>query len=232
MASFDLEPVFEGEGESKGVERKSAAPPAMPGKPGPAEAGSAAPAAQSVPSEQPIQKQPVPAPVPAEQPIQKQTAPVVVNPAQASPVLPVPAADPGQRSLLQIAAPSSVSVGQQFSLDIMISNVNDLANAPFVLTYDPALVEFVEISEGTIMKKDGKPITFSSVFNTVAGSVAVMSGRTGGSGGVSGSGKLATASFRAISRGSASFAFKSSAFKTSNGTALNVLPFSTAVDIR
>ena len=137
-----------------------------------------------------------------------------------------------QRSLLQIAAPSSVTVGQQFSLDIKISDVKDLANAPFLLTYDPIFVDFISVSEGTFMKKDGKPTAFNSKTDAAAGTVTVTLGRTAGNAGVSGGGTLATALFRAKNQGPASFAFRNAAFTSSYGAALNILPFSTAVDIR
>lgn len=116
-------------------------------------------------------------------------------------------------------------------MDIKISDVKDLANAPFVLTYDPVFVDFVAISEGAFMKKDGKPTTFSSKTDSAAGTVTVTLGRAPGNSGVSGGGTLATASFRAKNQGPANFAFKNLAFVTSYGPALNILPFSTAVDI-
>ena len=158
--------------------------------------------------------------------------PAVTQTAPASPAALVPTPAPVQRSLLQIAAPSSASVGQQFSLDMKISDVIDLANAPFVLTYDPVFVDFVAISEGTFMKKDGKPTVFNSKADSATGAVTVMLGRAAGNSGVSGSGTLATASFRAKNQGPASFAFRNTAFTTSNASHLNILPFSTAVDIR
>jgi general secretion pathway protein D len=142
------------------------------------------------------------------------------------------AAAPIQRSLLQIAAPSSVTVGKQFNLDIKISDVKDLANAPFVLSYDPIFVDFVSISEGTLMKKDGAATTFSSKADNASGTVTVTLVRAPGSSGVSGGGTLATASFRAKNQGPASFAFRNAAFTSAFGAALNILPFSTAVDIR
>ena len=223
MSSFDLEPVFEGEAQPKGVEKKTDAPSAIAIKPAPAVSGSVVPAVQSVTPSQPVQ------PV---QPVQNQPAATTVLPAPASPATLVPVPNTVQRSLLQIVAPSSATVGQQFSLEIMISGVQDLANAPFVFTYDPVLVDFVDINEGTFMKKDGTPTTFSSVFNSAGGTVTVMTGRTAGNSGVTGGGLLATASFRAKNQGPANFAFKSSAFTSSKGSALNILPFSTAVDIR
>ena len=69
---------------------------------------------------------------------------------------------PQQRGLLQITTPSSVSIGQQFSLDIKVSNINDLSAASFVLTYDPVFVEFISAAQGDLLKSDGKPATFSN----------------------------------------------------------------------
>jgi general secretion pathway protein D len=196
MASFDLEPVFEGEAQPKEAEKKNGTPATV----------------ASVP-----------------QPTEVPTTPA--TPAVAVPV-PVPAPAAVRRSLLQLAAPLSATIGQQFGLDIKISEVNDLVNAPFVLKFDPALVDFVGISEGTFMKKDGKATTFGSMADSVAGTVTVTLGITAGNNGVSGGGTLATALFRAKKQGLATFAFGKSSFEASLGAALDILPFSTAVDIR
>ncbi len=137
-----------------------------------------------------------------------------------------------KRSLLELVVPPSAPVGQQFTVGVKISNINDLTNAPFVLTYDPILVDFVSMSEGDFMKQSGKPTTFSSKNDPVAGTVTVSLGYASGNAVVSGGGILATASFTAKNQGAANFAFKNIAFVSSSGSALNVLPFSTAVDIR
>ena len=189
MASFDLEPVFEGDVPQKGTDKKTVTAPPATIKPLSALPGSVAPAATTGPA-------------------------------------------PVQRTLLQIAAPSSVTVGQLFNLDIKIGDVTDLANAPFVLTYDPVFVDFVTISEGSLLKKDGKPTTFSSKADPATGVLTVTMARPAGIGGVTGVGTLATASFKAKNQGPASFAFRTALFTSSTGAALNILPFSTAVDIR
>lgn len=199
MSSFDLEPVFEGEAQPKGIENKNDATSATAGISHPVIPG-------SVP----------PAPQPAD--------------AEPGPVVPVPV--PARRTLLQLSAPLSASVGQQFNLDIKVSDVNDLASAPFVLKYDPTLVSFMAISEGTFMKKDGRPTTFGSMTDSAAGTVTVTLGLTAGNSGVSGGGTLATASFKTIKQGRANFAFGKTAFGTSSGAVVDILPFSTAVDIR
>ena len=246
MASFDQEAVFDTadklktqpkDGDKNTVVPAAKTAPAAPATPPPAavippvqKTESAVPAASqtvagTVPTPAPIPTQsPVPTPAPATAPVQ------AVVPAPAPAPLPSPA--PPQRALLQIAAPSSATLGQQFSVDIKVTGVTDLANAPLVLTYDPIFVEFVSMTEGAFMKNDAKPTTFSSKVDTAGGTVSVRLARTVGSGGVSGGGTLATAMFRARNQGPASFAFRNVVFSSANGTAQTVLPFSTAVDIR
>jgi general secretion pathway protein D len=153
--------------------------------------------------------------------------PVEILPAPAK-----PAPAQAKRGLVQIAAPSGIGIGQQFYVDIKAGDVQDLAAAPFVLTYDPALVEFVSAAEGAFLKKGGKPTVFSSSANTAGGTVTVKLERTPNSGGVSGSGTLVSALFKAKSKGAASFGFRSVNFTAADGKPLEMLPFSTAVDVR
>ncbi len=192
MSSFDQEPVYEGDNQSKGDQKKNDALPATV----------------------------------------KTSAPAAPQADEILPAMPASSPMPVQRSLLQLAAPSSAAIGQQFTLDIKISDVKDLANAPFVLTFDPVFVDFVAVSEGTFLKNDGKPTVFGSTTDPSGGTVTVNLGRTAGNGGVSGGGTVATALFKAKKQGPASFAFRNASFKGSDGSALNILPFSTAVDIR
>jgi general secretion pathway protein D len=225
MSSFDLEPVFEGEGG----EKKAAPSPAAPKKPAPVANPSPAAPAPVAPVTAPATS--AVKPVADGKANQKQTLEVAASPAAVPlPSLAPPA--PATRSLLQIAAPSSVQVGQQFSIEVKISDVKDLANAPFVLTYDPVFVDYISIAEGAFMKKDGKPTVFSGKADSASGVVSVTLKRAAGNEGVSGAGVLASVSFRAKNQGPASFAFRNSSFTSSFSAPLNILPFSTAVDIR
>ncbi|MBW4055091.1 MAG: type II secretion system protein [Proteobacteria bacterium] len=214
MSSFDQELIFEGESPQKTGARIYSTPSAATKMPVLAAPALVESAPQSLPA------------------TEKPSGPVVTPSTPLLPTALVPAAVPVQRSLLQIAAPSTVTVGQLFSMDIKVSEVKDLANAPFDLTYDPELVDFVAISEGPFMKNDGKQTSFGSMADPVAGVVTVTLERAAGVGGVTGDGTLATASFKAKKQGSANFAFKNATFGSSSAAALNILPFSTAVDIR
>jgi general secretion pathway protein D len=134
--------------------------------------------------------------------------------------------------LIQIVAPTGIKVGQQFSIDAKVSIVQNLANAPFILTYDPASVEFVSAVEGAFLKQDGKPTNFSASASPKGGSVMVSMVRAEGSGGVSGGGTLATFVFKAIKQGQTNFGLNNVSFTTADGGPVNVAPFVKPVDIQ
>lgn len=223
LASFEQEPVFEAAPRAGG--RQAETPPAQ--RPAPAAQPSA-----SAPPQQAAQVAPAPS-VPVPTPAVTAPGATAAKPAQSAQpaAAPAPAASP-QRGLLQITAPASVTLGQQFSLDVKANDVKELAAAPLVLTYDPIFVEFVSAAEGTFLNQDRKPTVFYSKVDAASGTVMITMARGAGTGGVSGSGTLFSARFRTKNQGPASFGFRNVNFTTVDGKPLTMLPFSTAVDVR
>jgi general secretion pathway protein D len=140
-------------------------------------------------------------------------------------------AGPG-RGMIQIVAPTGITVGQQFSVDAKISLVQKLAGTPFTLTYDPSSVEFVSAAEGTFLNQDGKPTNFSASPDATGGTVTITMARTAGSGGVSGGGKLATFTFKAKKQGITIFRLGKVNFTSADGVPFDMMPFVKSVDIR
>jgi general secretion pathway protein D len=136
------------------------------------------------------------------------------------------------RGLIKTVAPTGIKVGQQFSIDAMISLVQNLAGTPFTLSYDPNSVEFVSAVEGSFLNQDGKPTNFSASTDAAGGTVTVAMARTAGSGGVSGGGTLATFTFKAKKQGLAKFWFSKVNFTTADGVPFEMVPFVRPVDIR
>lgn len=151
--------------------------------------------------------------------------PAAVSPKPAAPVV-------VKRSLVQIAAPAEIGLNQQFYVDIKAADVQELAGAVLVLSFDPKLVDYVSASEGPFLKKDGKPTTFSASVNIAEGTLTVKLGRAPNSGGASGAGALFSALFRAKNKGAASFNFQSVSFSAADGKTQDTLPFSTAVNVK
>lgn len=231
MASFDQEPVYE-------ATPKAAAGKAAPAKPAqknvppstaPAAATPPVNAVETMPDEGPDgTEQAKPAAAPTAPTASATPAPVEVLPTAVKPAAPVQV----KRGLVQIAAPAGIGIGQQFYVDVKAGDVADLAGAPFVLTYDPALVEYVSASEGGFLKKGGKLTVFSVSPDTAGGALTVKLERAPNTGGESGGGTLVSVLFRAKSKGTASFGFRNVNFTSADGKSLEMLPFSTAVDVR
>jgi general secretion pathway protein D len=154
-----------------------------------------------------------------------------------APLLPVA---PGQASAanvpsrinLNITAPSSIRVNDRFNINIVASNAADLNNALFVLSFDPALLDYDGASEGAFLKMDGKQTSFQATGVKNSGQVSVSLGRTGNAGGVTGSGVLAVLSFKAKAPGTAGLGFLSSEFTDAGGKSLSVIPFKAFVDLK
>ncbi len=171
---------------------------------------------------------PAASPLPTAQPATESP----VSPAVPPPVEAAPAPEAGQAVMLQIGAPPSVASGEQFTLDVKLGPVSTLEKAPFVLGYDPALVEFVAVNEGEFLKRDGGATVFGSSVSPTTGSVTVNLGRGEGSAGVSGEGTLATLIFRAKKQGQAAFSLRDAGFSASNGGRIQLNTSGATVEIK
>ena len=206
---------------------------------------SAAPVPKPVPPQaQPAAPAPVP-PVPVQEPRPKVPAQPGTTPVTAAPAAPAPAAQapvpapapppvrqPAERISLNIGAPASVKVGEQFMAEIKISDAKSLLNAPFVLVYDPAFLEFQAAAEGDFLNKDGKPTIFKTTVDKTTGQVTITSARKPGDGGIGGAGTLLTASFKAKSKGPASLGFMSVKFNDAGGKIIETIPYNTVIEIK
>jgi general secretion pathway protein D len=161
---------------------------------------------------------PAPIPVPAVVPEQPQA----------------PVAEP-QKNItgsLSLTAPPSVSVGQQFAIALNTAGMQNLYSAPFVLTYDPDLIDFAGMTEGSFLRQDGKPTDFRTSAAQNAGQVRVVLKRMGNAGGVNGSGTLASAMFKAKKKGVAGFSLQDINFSAPGGAPVEVIPYNVAVEIK
>ena len=111
-------------------------------------------------------------------------------------------------------------------------DVQGLAGASLVLSYDPRFVEYLSATEGGFLKKTGMPTYYSAVANAAEGTLTINLSCPPESGGATGAGTLVSALFRAKGKGAASFGFQSVSFTSADGKPLEMLPFSTAVNVR
>jgi general secretion pathway protein D len=173
-----------------------------------------------------VQLQPVPG-------TQIVPAPEAAPGASAVPVKsPAPTPQLGQRISLNIVAPASVKVNEQFTVEIKAVDANNLLNAPFTLVYDPLFLDFVGVAEGGFLKQDGKPTLFRPTIDKNTGQVAVTLNRLGDAGGITGGGTLMTATFKAKNQGPASIGFLDTNFSAPGGKLLDTVPYNTVVEVK
>ena len=93
--------------------------------------------------------------------------------------------------------PSSLTVEleQNFNVDIAISDVLDLYGWEFVLSWDPYVLDAVNVVEGPFLKGDGRSTFFTYSISLIEGRIVVDCTLLGWISGVSGSGILSTLTF-------------------------------------
>jgi len=121
---------------------------------------------------------------------------------------------PDLMPILFLSTTSSViKVGEVITLTVLVERIEQLYSSPFHLTYNPSLLELIKVSEGDFLKKDGKETAFFQANNSEAGQVVIGLSRLGQVGGVTGSGILATFTFRSKSSGVGKFSIKEPEFR-------------------
>src|SRR5436309_284323 len=146
---------------------------------------------------------------------------VPASPAPAPPGAPSPApeapAPPGGQvprppalGVLSVLPPDrTAAVGEEIRLDVMVTNIEDLAEGTLTVSYDPKVLEFRQAFEGEFLKREGTA-TVVTAANPATGTVVVQLARGEGAKGVSGAGVLATLAFVAKEPGSSPVAIQTS----------------------
>src|SRR5262249_49924614 len=101
--------------------------------------------------------------------------------------------------MIQPAAVETTKDGS-FSIDVLIMQADNVGHVPFYLSYDPAVLAFQGAVEGDFLKSGGAQTSFQQA-NTPPGTLIFGCSRLGTSGGASGSGRIATITFKALKAG-------------------------------
>lgn len=232
-------------------ESAAAAPPvaAAPAVLAPTPPAGAMPA-QVVP--QPAPAGPVGAPAPA--PMVTPTAPAVPPAATATPaggpVLPVPPPAPAAEPVAQVTIPGSeiagvakggrvffqgpqlVKVGEQFTLEVQVDEVENLYSAPLFVGYDAQSLSLVRAEEGSFLKQGGQTTIFTTSDDAERNQLIVGYKQGVGGKGASGSGTLFRLVFRAKAAGKAVMDLNKINFRDPGGNRLSIDRSGLTVEIR
>jgi hypothetical protein len=105
------------------------------------------------------------------------------------------------QSIMLVPSAEAVWMDEEFTLDVRVE-ATDLFGASFELRYDASLLEVMDVTQGDFL---GNDILFLEMAGD--GSLSIAASRKAGTEGVSGSGILATVTFKGISKGTADITF-------------------------
>jgi general secretion pathway protein D len=142
-------------------------------------------------------------------------ASVTIPGAPAAPAAPAPAAAsspaaaastpnpqaPGTATLSFDPATITQSVGKTFAVNVTLSQVQNLYSVPVQITYNPNMLEVVNVSDGNLLSRDGQPVALVHRDDPSTGTLQVTATRPPNSGGVSGEGQVFTITFLAKGQG-------------------------------
>jgi len=97
----------------------------------------------------------------------------------------------------------SAAKGSTFTVNIAISGAQNVLSVPLQMTYDPAKLQLINVSNGGFLSQDGQAVALVHREDETAGSVQITATRPPGAGGVSGQGSVVTLTFMAKSPGQA-----------------------------
>ena len=106
-----------------------------------------------------------------------------------------------------------VEVGQEVTIDVTVTDMDTIFEAPLSIIYNPKLVEFVKATEGEYLKVDGKPTSFMVTVNDKVGYIDAFLTRLGKVPGIAGTGRLLSITFKGKAPGISPLVFKQNNLK-------------------
>jgi len=114
---------------------------------------------------------------------------------------PAPANPSALPSFLLDPATVNVAKGATFTVNLQLSNAQNIFSVPVQMNYDPKLLEFVNVSNGGFLSQDGQAVALVHREDGTTGTLTVTATRPPGAGGVSGGGVVVTMTFQAKEKG-------------------------------
>ena len=205
-------------GTGSGIDLRMASKPAAP----PANAPQQQPAAGAAPVTPARQ----PSAAPQQQPTQQQPPPAQQNPPQQNPAsttTPPTQLKPGQVELRLQPGAMQQQQGSTFTVAIAIGQGQDVAAVPIQVSYDPRVLQFVSVTNGDFLAKDGQNVVLVHRDDPSTGKLQITAQRPPGAQGVSGDGTVFNLTFTAKSKGTGVISIAVPGARNSKNQPLDVL---------
>jgi general secretion pathway protein D len=164
---------------------------------------------------------------PARQPAQQPTQ----NAAPQSTPAPQQTLKPGQVGLLLDPGTMQQQTGSTFPVTIQLSHGEDIASVPIQLSYDPRLFQFVKVTNGDFLAKDGQNVALVYRDDPTTGKLQITAQRTPGAQGISGDGTVFNLTFTAKAKGTGAISIAVPGARNSKNQPMDVLGSQTTVTV-
>lgn len=96
--------------------------------------------------------------------------------------------------------------GSTFTVNILVAGAQNAYSVPLQVTYDPKLLQVVNVSNGTFLSQDGQAVALVHRDDDSSGTLQITATRPPGATGISGQGTVVTLTFMAKSAGQSTLA--------------------------
>ena len=91
--------------------------------------------------------------------------------------------------------------GSTFAVNVLINGAQNVYSVPLQVSYDPKILQVVNVSNGGILSQDGQAVTLLHREDESTGTMQITATRPPGASGVSGGGAVVTLTFLAKGSG-------------------------------
>lgn len=116
---------------------------------------------------------------------------------------PLPASVPSGAQLRFQEETTGQNVGETFNMNLEILNAQNVHSVPFQVSFPPKQLKLVNVLHGSFLSRDAQAVAVVHRVDAETGTATISLTRPPGTGGISGTGVLATLTFQAIASGSA-----------------------------
>jgi general secretion pathway protein D len=109
-----------------------------------------------------------------------------------------------------------------FALNVVLNNGQDISTVPVEIAYDPKVVQFMNVTSGDFLAKDGQQVTLVHRDDPATGKLTVNVQRPSGAAGVSGDGTVFNLTFMAKAKGTGAVSITVSGARNSQNQQLVV----------
>ncbi len=134
---------------------------------------------------------------------------------------PVPTPTPPVGNVLVFPPHQNVS-GTTVSVDIKLAGSSDLGGYQFTLTWDPLVLQFAGVTNGTLLGSTGRSVSCNPPITGLLGSISFDCTSTGTQAGPNGAGVLATIQFSTVQSGRTSLVLSDVQVVTSTGAIYSI----------